>query len=90
MGKTSKKNRKDNQNEARWAQQRRFNADIMNQVKQQMERNIRTDLEAESFPGSGKPQYTYEEIAERNGCSETTVWRIARKYGLTRRGMNHA
>lgn len=51
------------------------------------ERNIVDDLSRETFPGSGRPLYTYENTADRNGTSASTVSRIADKHGISRRGI---
>ena len=48
-------------------------------------RNIIDDLSRETFPGSGRYLYTYEDIGDRNDISPATVGRIAEKHGLSRR-----
>ncbi|MCI9069108.1 hypothetical protein [Clostridium sp.] len=51
------------------------------------ERNILDDINRETFPGSGRWFYTYENIADRNNISASTVSRIAERHGVSRRGM---
>lgn len=48
--------------------------------------HILDDLDKETFPGSGRPLYTYDNIADRNGTSPSTVSRIAEEHGRSRRG----
>ncbi len=51
------------------------------------ERNVIDDITRETFPGSGRWFYTYENIAGRNNISASTVSRIAEKNGISRRGI---
>lgn len=45
------------------------------------------DLTKETFPGSGRWLFTYENIAERRHISASTVSRIAEKNGISRRSL---
>lgn len=51
------------------------------------ERNIIDDITRETFAGSGRWFFTYENIANRNNISASTVSRIAEKNGISRRGV---
>lgn len=51
------------------------------------ERNVVDDIIRETFPGSGRWFFTYENIAARNNISASTVSRIAEKNGISRRGI---
>ena len=53
-------------------------------------RNILDDLDKETFQGSGRPLYTYENIADRNNTSASTVARIAEEHGKNRRSKKNA
>lgn len=48
-------------------------------------REIITLLQEKNIPGSSKYRYTYEEIAEIVGTSPSTVARIAKEEGISRR-----
>lgn len=45
------------------------------------------DLTKETFPGSGRYFYTYEQIGDKNGVSASKVSRIAEKNNLSRRNL---
>lgn len=58
------------------------------ELEQHVEMHIKDDLMCERFPGSGKPMYTYEDIAKRHNVSPTKVCRIATENGMNRRSKN--
>jgi hypothetical protein len=97
MAKTSKKGRKlDNINQTLHRQGSKLN-NIENDVqrlKKQYDEHIVShiidDLQKERFAGSGKPMYTYSEVADRYNTSASTVARIADEHGLNRRKKNNA
>lgn len=90
---TSRQNRKDNEFNSRINKNTtKINA-VENNVQklkrdydEHILRHILDDLQQERFPGSGKPLYTYQEIADRYNTSAATVNRIASEHGLLRRG----
>ena len=43
------------------------------------------DLSEERFPGSGKPLYTYDEIAKKHEVSKRRVQRVVEENDLARR-----
>lgn len=64
------------------------------QLKKQYDEHIVShiidDLQKERFAGSGKPLYTYSEVADKYHTSASTVGRIAEDHGLSRRKKNNA
>lgn len=60
---------------------------IDNRISRIEDRNVRDDIIRETFPGSGRWFFTYENIADRNNISASTVSRIAEKNGISRRGI---
>jgi hypothetical protein len=48
--------------------------------------HILDDIDKETFTGSGRPLFTYENIAKKYGTSPSTVSRIAEENGRSRRG----
>ena len=97
MSKTSRKGRKlDNINQTLQRQGSKLN-NIENDVqrlKKQYDEHIVShiidDLQKERFAGSGKPMYTYSEVADKYNTSASTVARIADEHGLNRRKKNNA
>lgn len=55
---------------------------------QHIDTHIVDDLMCERFPGSGKPMYTYADIAKKRNVSTRRVQQIAEENGLTRRNKN--
>lgn len=60
----------------------RDKTNLMNHI----DMHIKDDLVAPRFPGSNKPLFTYDEIAERYDVSKSYVQRKAEENGLNRRG----
>ena len=97
MSKTSKRKRKiDTINQALQQQGSKVNR-IENEVQQLKKKydehivsHIIDDLQKERFAGSGKPMFTYSDVADRYNTSTSTVSRIAEEYGLSRRKKNNA
>lgn len=56
-------------------------------LKQIEEREIISMLQESNIPGSSKPRYTYQEIADFVGVSPSTVSNIASKNNLSRRNL---
>lgn len=52
-----------------------------------IEDHIIEDLQTPRFPGSDKPLYTYEEIAEKRNVTKAKVQKIANENNLTRRSL---
>ncbi|OPH52190.1 hypothetical protein BC351_33190 [Paenibacillus ferrarius] len=93
MSKESKQIRKENQIDARTTKNENKINTLENEFRKLKKdydvhilRHIKDDLQQERFPGSGKPLYTYDEIAERHNSSASTINRIAGEHGLLRRG----
>lgn len=97
MSKTSRKGRQiDAINKKQQQQESRMN-NLENEVqylKKQYDQHIVShiidDLQQERFLGSGKPMYTYSEVADKYHTSASTVARIADEHGLSRRKKNNA
>ncbi len=67
----------------------RLDGDVKRLKKQYDEHivaHIIDDLDKETFPGSGRPLYTYSDIGDKYGTSPATVGRIAEEHGRNRRG----
>lgn len=58
---------------------------LQEDYKEHLETHIKDDLCQERFIGSGKPLYSYQDIANRYGVSTSKVQRVAENNGLTRR-----
>ena len=56
-------------------------------LKKIEEREIVNMLQEANIPGSSKPRYTYQEIADYVGVSPSTVSNIASKNNLSRRSI---
>lgn len=59
--------------------------EINNRLSGMEKRNVMDDITRETYPGSGRPLYTYEDIGKRNNMSASKVSRIAEETGLSRR-----
>lgn len=57
-------------------------------LKQIEEREIIGMLQETNIPGSSKPRYTYQEIADFVGVSPSTVSNIASRNNLSRRNLS--
>ena len=57
-------------------------ADLQKQQDEQLERAILDDLEEETYYKSGRPLYTFDDIAERWSVSKAKVQRIAESAAL--------
>lgn len=64
--------------------------ELKEEFEKHIEKHIVDDLQKETFPGSGRPLYTYEHIAERNDTNPTHVCRVAKNHGISRRSNNSA
>lgn len=57
-------------------------SELQQQQESQIERNILDDLDAETFYNSGRPLYTYDDIAERWGVTRSKVQKTAERAAL--------
>lgn len=60
---------------------------IDSNYNQMQERNIVNDIMKETYPGSGRDFFTYDEIGRRNNVSPAKVSRVAEKNGISRRNI---
>ena len=97
MSKTSRKGRKfENINQTLQRHGSKLNniENVVQRLTKQYDEHIVShiidDLQKERFAGSGKPMYTYSEIADKYNTSTSTVARIADDHGLNRRKKNNA
>ena len=93
MTKVSKQNRRDNEIDSRLRNNETNINSVDNEVKKLKKdydkhiiRHMLDDIQQERFPGSGKPLYTYQDIADRYDTSASTISRIAGEHDLLRRG----
>lgn len=54
------------------------------------ENDIIDDLTAERFPGSGKPLYSYDDIAQKRKIPKSRVQDVAKRNNLERRSKRNA
>lgn len=55
------------------------------QWEKHVKMHIEQDLNTKKFPGSEKPLYTYEEIADKHGVSKSKVQKVAEEVGHVRK-----
>lgn len=65
-------------------------SDLENRVSIIEENDIINDLMAERFPGSGKPLYSYDDIATKRKIPKSRVQDVAKRNNLERRGKKNA
>lgn len=59
--------------------------EVNRKYEEHLEMHIKEDLQAERFPGSNKPLYTYDDIAQKHNVKKNRVQKIAEENNLTRR-----